>query len=625
MISASKENKNFRIFPLLILLNLLLINISFSQNERGNYYSYSIDLTTVYDYKLDVTLIPPVITTDETIFHLPKMVPGTYHVYDFGRFLSNFRALDADGNELAVSMVDSSSWKISNASKLAKITYTVNDTWHPEDSYNFVFEPVGTNFEKDKSFVLNTPGLYGYFDDMKSYKFDINITKPQGFYGSTALIPVSSDETTDKYEVESYYMLADSPMLYTNPDTTIVEVGGTDVLISVYSPNKKVTSKFLASHLSEILEAVREYLGGTLPVNKYAFMLYFMPFGIYNGSGNAGALEHSNSSMYFYYELDSTQAMSYIESNAAHEFFHIITPLNIHSEEVAYFDFDNPKMSKHLWLYEGITEYSADIARVREGVITRKEFLKVLRNKMNIAENFSDTLPFTVMSKDVLTKYVDEYQNVYYKGALIGACLDLKLRSLSNGKYGVRDMMNDLAAKYGKDKPFKDDELFDVITELTYPEIRTFFADYVEGNKPLPLKEYLALAGVEYAKQKRTKDISFGTLSVNVDDVTNRVVVENLDNADEFGQDMGYEEGDVINKIYGTKVTAHNFGLIVQAVMNQVKAGDILQVEVLREGKPILLMKEFYKVDVDKHNYVGFKKKPDAQQQMVRESWLASD
>ena len=30
-----------------------------------------------------------------------------------------------------------------------------------------------------------------------------------------------------------------------------------------------------------------------------------------------------------------------------------------HSEEIGNFDFQKPKMSRHLWLYEGLTEYAA--------------------------------------------------------------------------------------------------------------------------------------------------------------------------------------------------------------------------------------------------------------------------
>ena len=108
--------------------------------------------------------------------------------------------------------------------------------------------------------------------------------------------------------------------------------------------------------------------------------------------------------------------------------------------------------------------------------------LELLKNKILISQYFNDTLPFTEMSKNVLDKYRDQYINVYQKGALIGMCLDLKLRELSGGKYGIKHLVSDLSKKFGKNNPFKDDELFNVIAEMTYPGTREFFSMYVEGS-----------------------------------------------------------------------------------------------------------------------------------------------
>lgn len=51
-------------------------------------------------------------------------------------------------------------------------------------------------------------------------------------------------------------------------------------------------------------------------------------------SRSSGALEHSYSSMYVLPEMDSISLEQTIKDVAAHEFFHIVTPLNIHSYEV---------------------------------------------------------------------------------------------------------------------------------------------------------------------------------------------------------------------------------------------------------------------------------------------------
>ena len=148
------------------------------------------------------------------------------------------------------------------------------------------------------------------------------------------------------------------PIMYSTPDTTVIKVGTTDVLIAVYSPTKKISSKFLAEKLDTLLQAQGKYLGGKLPVDKYAFLIYLdkRPTGY---SGGEGALEHSYCSMYYYPERSPEALSTEFVDHAAHEFFHIITPLTISSREVKEFNFNETVLSKHLWLYEGSTEYTA--------------------------------------------------------------------------------------------------------------------------------------------------------------------------------------------------------------------------------------------------------------------------
>lgn len=612
-------------FVLLLLFNFSLV---FTQDESNkNSYRYSINLNDVKNHKLSVTLITPKIESNEIIFRIPKMIPGTYRVYDFGRFISEFTAFDINGNKLSVEMADSSSWKISDARLLARITYKSRETWEPGNKYNFVFEPAGTNFDENKNYVLNYHSIFGYFDGMKRLNYEINITKPLNFYGSTAIEPVYSDGKQDKFIYPDYHMLVDMPVLYTVPDTTVLKIGETDVLISVYSESKTVTSKMLAGEMKNLLEALRSYLGGTLPVKKYAYLVYFADK---SGSGHAGALEHSTSSLFFLIDGGRQDVMEGFLSPAAHEFFHIVTPLTIQSEEIYDFDFANPKMSRHLWLYEGVTEYSAGIVMVKEGLINQYEFLEWVKNKILVAGFFNDTLPFTEMSKNVLSKYEKEYINVYFKGALIGMCLDLKLLSLSDGKYGVKDLLTELSKKFGIGKPFKDKELFDIITEMTYPEIRNFFNEHVEGPKPLPMKELLELAGVRYIKSSNERVFTLGNISIEINTNAERVKIVGTDEMNSFGKKMGYKRGDEMVSINGKKITPSKYREIVQEIFASSKEGDELVMEVLRINrnkisKTVTLRAPMMKVKKDVVNHLEFDLNASEQQLRIREGWLGKN
>jgi predicted metalloprotease with PDZ domain len=84
------------------------------------------------------------------------------------------------------------------------------------------------------------------------------------------------------------------------------------------------------------------------------------------------------------------------------------------------------------------------------------------------------------------------------KVRMIGACLDIYLLELSNGNYGLNNLKHDLGIKFGKDKYFDDDRLFDEMAALSFPEVKDFLNKYVGGNTPLPYAEFLARAGVKF-------------------------------------------------------------------------------------------------------------------------------
>ncbi|NEM97047.1 M61 family metallopeptidase [Pontibacter burrus] len=547
-------------------------------------YIVALDLNQVKSDKVMVTIMPPEIKQDEVIYNMPKIVPGTYSVSDFGKFVSEFTALDKKGAKLPVQQLDTNRWKIGNAKDLEKITYWVDDTFDAIKKTDTVFEPGGTNIEAGKNFLINPFGFIGYLDGLKQAPYELNITKPQGFYGSTPLIATASTATTDTYLVDDYVTLADSPLMYNVPDTTVLTIGSASVLVSVYSPSGRITSKPIAANINDILEAQRSYLGGKLPVDKYAFLIY-VPERV-GKTGSYGALEHSNSSVYFLPEMPEEQFTSTMRDVAAHEFFHIVTPLTIHSEQIGNFDFINPDMSKHLWMYEGVTEYFASHVQVYEGLIGMEEFLGKLQEYIATSKAYyNDTLPFTEMSKFVLDKYEKEYGNVYQKGALIGMVLDVRLRELSGGKRGLRDLMQDLGKTYGKDKAFKDDELFDKITELTYPEIRQFFTRYVEGNEPLPLEETFKKVGILYEPLSKQLVNSYGGFMSGYDEETGKLIVESADNLDPFGRELGLQAGDQLLKWNGTEISPANVRQLIGEELQEMKPGQEITVTVGRKNK----------------------------------------
>lgn len=562
-----------------LLLGLTLSSIVVAQDST---YKFHIDLTKVNNDMMKVSLETPSITSEKIIYNMPKMVPGTYKIYDFGQYAMDFEAFDKEGRALSVSRLDNNRWEIDGANNLDKITYWVEDTWDAEVR-PMVFEPGGTNIEKDENIVLNNHGFFGYFDGMKTLKYELNVTRPENFYGATGLTNITTKGNVDTYVIDNYMDLVDAPIMYNIPDTTTLKVGGADILVSVYTKQKSVSSQEIAKNIKDILEAHKNYLGGKLPIDKYAFIIYL--YSGQSGSGGSGALEHSYSSFYYLPELSAKQISGIITDVAAHEFFHIVTPLNIHSEEIGNFDYINPKMSKHLWMYEGVTEYFAGHVQVYEGMISQEEYLNTIIGKIKGAGYYKDDLPFTEMSLGCLDEHENQYGNVYQKGALIGMCLDILLREQSKGEMGMKDMMTLLSKEYGKNVSFKDEELFDKITELSSPNIREFFTNYVEGSNPLPLKELLSKVGIDYQTDVIVKEFNLGRVALGYNPESKRMFVIDASNANEFGKQLGFKNNDEILSLNGVEVTPENFRQITEDFKNNTKVGDKVEVVVERKVK----------------------------------------
>jgi predicted metalloprotease with PDZ domain len=635
-----------RIILLLLPSLLLMLPGGHAQSKKSS-YQYNMDLTKVTDDKLQVELTAPKVTKEEIIFSFPKMVPGTYAIEDYGRFISDFHALDKKGADLPVQKINDNEWKISKASRLFKIRYRVEDSYDSKLPGPAIFQPAGTNIEEGKNFVINTEGFFGYFQDLKDTEFDVTIIHDKDFYGSTGLVaektgepvptlpsektPPSSDRRMDRFKVENYDRLVDSPLMYAKPDTAIINVGNTEVLIASYSPNAKVNAKQIANTVKDVLMAQKEYLGGKLPVDKYAFIFYFtdQPVTSY------GALEHSYSSFYYMPETTINEMEQQMRDFVAHEFFHIMTPLTIHSEQIQNFNFNAPEMSKHLWLYEGVTEYFAGNVQVQYGLITPDQYLKVLRQKMLIADNFLDTVPFTEISKFTLDQYKDQYYNVYQKGALIGLCLDLKLRSLSQGKYGMRNLILDLSKKFGKTHAFQDDHLFDEIAALTYPEINEFLKRYVGGAERLPLKEMLGLAGVTYIPEKTVRELSLGltnkAIGVKETNGNQMLTITNLGALDTQGKVLNFQADDALVKMNGEDLPplGPELGNFFGRQKASLAEGKMLSYTVLRKNdagelKEVELKAPVEKIEIKQAHLLSFDETTDAEKLLVRKAWLTA-
>ncbi|WP_299126204.1 peptidase M61 [uncultured Winogradskyella sp.] len=593
----------------------------------------ALDLTAVVDDKVPVTINPGRFTTETVTYRLPRVVQGTYSVSDFGKYIDDFKALDYDGNELAVIKADTNTWTIADATKLDKLQYYVNDTFDIESTGGIggenPFSPAGTNIEED-NYVLNLHGFIGYFDSLKNNQYALDVTAPATFVRTSALedkgMKSSADGTaiTSSYFAQRYFDITDNPMMYGKLDVEEFMVGDIKIVLSVYSPNKVHTAASQKETVFKMMQAQKEYLGDVNSTPRYDIYLYLSD-GSETAPKGMGALEHHTSTVVVLPESSSKEGLAAsIIDVVAHEFFHIVTPLSVHSEDVHYFDYNKPTFSKHLWMYEGVTEYFAQHFQVYEGLVDNATFYNTMMSKIDTSRRMDDAMSFTIMSENVLDEpYASNYYNVYMKGALIGMCIDILMRKESDGNRSMLSLMKELSAKYGKEKPFVDDNIIAEITAMTYPSVGEFLKTHVEGDVPINYDEFFAMAGlIKGETQVETNYIFAGGQNVVFDADQGRGLIKFSPMAlkNSFWASQGVQADDIILKVNGEDLTLTNANQVITGMFSWTE-GQEITMDLERNGEPVTIKATLTKPTALSEGLIEDENATDAQK-ALRAAWL---
>jgi len=593
--------------------------------SKKNLIEVGIDLNTVVDDRVQVFVNPQKIKEETIVYQMPSIVPGTYVISDYGQFISDFKAYDYKGNELAVEKLDTNSWQINDAKKMDKVSYWVDDTFDAKKKHN-VYVMAGTNIEEGKNFFLNLPGLVGYFKGKKEFPYTLSIKHPENLYETTSLINKNTTKETnleDVFYASRYDEISDNPIMYAPLNNVNFTVGGIDVSLAIYSPNNVHSANDIEEALKTMMQAQTNFLKDFSTTKEYNVLVYLFDPKVYPWR-NFGALEHLSSTTVVYPETYTKERLSrgMVNGTVSHEFFHIVTPLSVHSEEIHSFDFNKPNMSQNLWMYEGITEYFANLFQVNQGLITEQEFINSVRSKIIRASRYDDTMPFTEMSKNILEdKYARNYGNVYQKGALIGMTLDIILREESKGTYGVRNLMKDLSDRYGANKPFKDDEILDEIVKMTYPAVGEFFKNHLTGNTPIDYLTYLNKAGV--VKKIEPFESSYLVDSRNQLFITanNKREIAFTKRTNSGLTALGIKGGDVLKLVNGEAINLVNARKIINKTI-QLKEGDMITFDIARDGKAIKIQGKVTKVTAEKEIFVIEDLPATDPKTVLRKAWL---
>jgi predicted metalloprotease with PDZ domain len=449
--------------------------------------------------RLVVAIQVPVTAGETSVtLQMPAWSPGDYHIQNHGRFVQDFRAAAMNGSvqqrNLPVRHADVSTWQVdTGGASSILVTYAVPQTPPGIFSDN-------VTLSAHYAFV-NGPAAFAYVAGHKSWKASLTVHAPANWRVETPLPALGTEPVaqTAGFAAPDYDTLADSPIVAADTDGMTVRQFEVDhvphrAVFFHEQPAAGQADAFVAV-LQKVAQAENDIMGGP-PYSRYDFF--------FDVGGGGGGLEHLNAARLLLWPGEGPRSSA---AFVAHEFFHLWNVKRIRPAVLGPFDYVHPPKTRNLWFAEGVTEYYAHVAVRRAGLVSQPEFFQHWRRAINRMQSNPARKRVTA---DEASLHVWEtggsegYGGLSYydKGELIGLCLDLKIRHVTNGAKSLDDVMRLLLARHNPPKPgYGEDEIRSTVSEVAGQDLSAFYDRLARSTEEMPLAECLGYAGLDSALQ----------------------------------------------------------------------------------------------------------------------------
>lgn len=583
----------FNLYSLVLLL-LLSLSVSGQVQRASNqpieiWFTVAMPRPHTHMLEVDIEIRRNATGPAEELLIMPVWTPGSYLIREFERHVQDFTAADGAGQPLKWQKINKNSWRVT--------TNGVRD-WHATYKVYANELSVRTNELNSSHAFWNNAALLMYLEGHLKTPSSVRVLAPDVWKVATALPPVAGQKNT--FQAENFDVLYDSPFEVSNFKTISFAVKGVPHRIVIdgegnYDPEK------MGRDVQKIVATQIEIMGGEIPYPDYTFFLHLR-------SNAGGGLEHSNSTALGYSRfgfIDRDERSTSASPNptttsqptyrgflslVSHEFFHLWNVKRIRPDALGPFDYTQENYTKLLWVAEGVTDYYADVALRRAGLISEQDLLSSAARSFQQLQDTPGRFVQSVedSSFDTWIKFYRQDDNsinsqvsYYDKGAIVALLLDLEIRKKSNGAKSLDDVLRHLyQAFYKKDLNFNPDDFQKAAELMAGASLDDFFVRYVRGIEELDYNASLAAAGLKLDRgirmdgTKPVERVYFGADTVQDGD---RLVVRRV-YAGSPAYEQGLNTGDQILALNNIRVTKQFF----DARIAEKKPGDLVNLTIFR-------------------------------------------
>ncbi len=496
------------------------------------------------------------------ILSLPAWTPGAYEISNFARNISNFSAEEA-GSSLVWDKLDYDTWRIrpQGAGEV-----TVRFDYQADTLDN------AASWSRPDFLLFNGTNLFLYPEGREfNFPATVTVNTETGWKIATGMASAGAR----RFTASNYHDLVDMPFFVGQFDLDSAQISGTWVRFATY-PSGSVTGVARIAvweALKRVIPAeVRVF--GEVPWTTYSILQIADP-----SYGGGSGLEHQNS------HVDvlgpGMLGSPVLLSLYAHEIFHAWNVKRLRPSELWPYRYDQEQPTPLLWISEGITDYYADLAEVRGGIVSAAGFYAATDDKISQVA----ALPPTALEDASLSTWIHPREGteyIYYpKGSLAGFLLDIVIRDASDNRRSLDDVMRELYnADYKSNRGFTSEEWWSAVSRAANGKSFTdFYSRYVDGRDPYPWDAILPLAGMRLVRYTFNEPrVGIGT----VQDSSGVHVTEVV--AGSPAEAAGAQPGDLLLAVGGISAEDPTWSAKFRAKYSRLPEGSPLPIVVRRNG-----------------------------------------
>jgi len=527
-------------------------------------YDVTFDRATSAARTMKVSMTFTVAGGGPVLLSLPQWTPGAYEISNFARWVLEFE-VRGDGRDLSWSKQDFDTWRVEPAGTKK---LTVNVTYIADSLDNAMA------WARRDFLLFNGTNVFLY-PEGRPLAFAARVTvhtEPDW-----RVVTGMHNDGTNSFRATNYHDLVDMPFFVGRFDLDSAQVSGKWVRYATY-PQGSVSGLARLTAWDQIKRVIPPEVAvfGEVPWENYTVMQ--IADSSYQG---ASGLEHQSSHV----DVVSPVAIGsqFQPSLYAHEIFHAWNVKRLRPADLWPYQYDRAQPTPWLWVSEGITDYYADLAELRGGVIDENGFYAATAAKMREVEQ---TRPVSLddASIDTWIHPADGTQYTYYpKGSLAGFLLDIMIRDASDNRQSLDNVMRDLYTTiYKAGRGFTPADWWSAVSKAAGRSFADFNARYVEGREPYPWDRVLPLAGLRATRPPAPR---LGVYTI-VD--TGGVLVTRVEEGSSAAA-AGVKEGDYLLAVGDISVADEQFGEHFRAKFGTAAEGSPLVVKVRRGGQTVSL------------------------------------